>query len=113
MSLLQDIRNQPRHIREVMFAFCVVITVSLVGLIWFRSFEETIFVMMNPDPAKQDKFFALRQENTPTLFAGISNSYQGLRAAISGFLVFGDDLEESEDIKSDEKVHLLPLPDRR
>jgi len=96
-----------------MFAFCVVITVSLVGLVWFRSFEEKLFVMMNPDPKKQELYFAQRRENMPTLFASIQNSYQGLRAAISSVLLFGDDEANDENIKSNEKTHLLPLPGRK
>lgn len=114
-SLLKEIRRQPRHIREIMFAFCVVITVSLVGLVWFRSFEETLFVMMNPDPAKQEKFFAQRKENTPTLFASIQTSYNGLKAVISDMLLFDNDgaNEEGESIKSKNKTYLLPLPGKR
>ncbi len=110
MSLLNDIRQQPRHIREIMFAFCVIITVSLVGLVWFRSFEEKIFVMMNPDPAKQDQYFAQRRENMPTLFASIQNSYKGLRAAVSGIFLLGNEEETQGDIKTKEKTYLLPLP---
>ncbi len=112
MSLFDDIRNQPRHIREMMFAFCVVITVSLVGLIWFRSFEKNIFVLMNPDPKKQEQFFAERAKNTPTLVASFNTTYSVLRGAISNIFLLGNggSIEKVEVNQSDQKTYLLPLP---
>ncbi len=113
MSLLNEIRRQPRHIRELMFAFSVVITVSLVGLMWFRSFEERLFVMMNPDPAKQEKFFAEREKNAPIFVAVVQNSYSGLKALVSDMFLFDGDREGVKDIKSKIKTYLLPLPDKK
>ncbi|OGN10039.1 MAG: hypothetical protein A3J46_04230 [Candidatus Yanofskybacteria bacterium RIFCSPHIGHO2_02_FULL_41_11] len=114
MPLLEDIRNQPRHIREIMFGFCVVITVSLVGLIWFRSFEEDLFVLLNTDPKKQEQFFAERSKNTPTLVASMRTSYDGLRAAISTLLLFegGEEIENKKSGSTD-KPYLLPLPGKK
>ena len=115
MSLLDDIQKQPRHIREMMFAFCVIITVSLVGLIWFRSVETRLFVLMNPDPAKQEQFFAERDKNTPTLVASFNTTYSTLRGAISGIFLLGnkDKINTTENVKSDQKTYMLPLPDRK
>src|SRR3989344_8703925 len=110
MSLLDDIRNQPRHMREIMFGFCVVITISLVGLIWFRSFEEDLFVLLNTDPKKQEQFFAERDKNTPALVASMRTSYEGLRAAISAVLLLESGPEKVENTKSTDKPYLLPLP---
>lgn len=112
MSLLDDIRSQPKHIREMMFAFCVIITVSLVGLIWFRSFEEDLFVLINPDPEKQAQFFADRDKNTPTLIASVNNTLAVLRGTISEIFLLGSDNADNEDSisKSDQKTYLLPLP---
>ena len=117
MSLLEDIRKQPRHVREMMFAFCVIITVSLVGLVWFRSFEKNIFVLINPDPKKQEQFFAERAKNTPTLIASFNTTYSVLRGAISQVFLLGNTKSSSEteiqDIQSSQKVYLLPLPGYR
>lgn len=102
-----------------MFGFCVVITVSLAGFIWFRSFEENIFVLMNTDEAAQEQFYAERAENTPALLATLGTSYQNLRAAVSGFLLLTDLSEgdknntvnknQDESIKSSEKTYMLPV----
>ena len=115
MSLLDDIRNQPKHTREMMFAFCVIITVSLVGLVWFRSFEEDLFVLINPDPEKQAQFYANRDKNTPTVIASVNNTFSVLRGAISEIFLLGSDNTDNEDSisKSDQKTYLLPLPGNR
>lgn len=115
MSLLDDIRNQPKHIREMMFAFCVIITVSLVGLIWFRSFEEDLFVLINPDPEKQAQFYANRDKNTPVLLASFNNTLATLRGAVSEiFLLGSDNVDKEESIsKSSQKTYLLPLPGKK
>lgn len=96
-----------------MFVFCVVITVSLTGLIWFRSLETKLFVLMNPDPKKQAEFFALRDEHTPALLANLQNSYGVLRGAVSTVFSLKDEIAntaKTADIKSNQKTYLLPLP---
>jgi len=115
MSLFEDIRRQPRHVREMMFALCVVITVSLVGLIWFRSFEKNIFVLMNPDPKKQEQFFAERAKNTPTLVASFQSTYGVLKAGISQIFLLGDskDIEKTDTVAPSQKTYLLPLPGKK
>ena len=65
-----------------MFALCVVITISLVGLVWFRSFEEDIFVMLNPEPEKQEKFYAEREQRTPLIYANITRGLGSMRATL-------------------------------
>lgn len=114
MALLDDIRQQPRHIREIMFAFCVVITVSLAGLVWFRSFEEDLFVLLNTDPEKQKQFFVERAKNTPTLVASAKTSYATLRATISTLLLLENDQEiKNNKTQSTDKPYLLPLPGKK
>ena len=31
-----------------MFSLCVVTTVSLVGMVWYNSFEKNLYVLLNP-----------------------------------------------------------------
>lgn len=112
MSFLDDIRKQPKHVREIMFALCVVTTVSLVGIIWFRSFETNLFVLMNPEPDKQARFFAERDKRTPILYANITKAYTDLRASMYSALGFIQDYNSNqvkieEDLKGD--AHVLPL----
>lgn len=115
MSLLDDIRSQPKHVRELMFAFCVIITVSLVGLVWFRSFEEDLFVLINPDIEKQAQFYANRDKNTPILLASFNNTMATLRGAVSEiFLLDSDNVDKEESISEpSQKTYLLPLPGNR
>ena len=112
MSFLDEIKKQPQHIRETMFVFCVIITISLVGIVWFRSFEEDLFVMLNPEPEKQDKFYASRQERTPLIYANLTKVLGNMRATLYDAMGFMEDYTSSgvgveEEYKGD--VHELPL----
>ena len=90
MSLLDDIRKQPRHIREIMFGLCVVITLSFIGMIWFRSFEEDVFVLLNTDENIRAKFYAEREKNAP-VYANLTKAMGELRATIYSTLGFIED----------------------
>ena len=115
MSFLDDIRKQPRHIREIMFSLCVITTISLVGMIWFRSFEKDLFVMMNPEPEKQARFFAERDKRTPLIYADVTKAFVNLRATMYGALGFLDDYNssqvkvEKDDSEIKGETHMLPL----
>jgi len=112
LSFLDDIRKQPQHVREIMFALCVVITISLVGLVWFRSFEEDIFVMLNPEPEKQEKFYAEREQRTPLIYANITRGLGSMRATLYDAFGFLEDYN-SKKVEVEEEytgeAHKLPL----
>ena len=84
-SLLEEIRKQPRMIRQVMFGSSVVIVVSLIGTVWFQSFERKLFVLMNPDEGVQEKYFAAKDEEDATGFAFVGKLFGGLSATVSNF----------------------------
>ena len=96
-----------------MFAFCVIITISLVGLVWFRSFEENLFVMLNPEPEKQEKFYAEREERTPLVYASLTSALGNMRATIYNAFGFFDDYVSEKAVEVEEEykgeVNLLPL----
>ena len=111
MSFLEEIRKQPRHVREMMFGFCIITTVSVIGMIWFRSFEEDLFVLLNPESEKQDKFYAERNRRTPVVYANLTKAIGDLRANLYNVLGFFDDYS-SKDLESEEykgKAYQLPL----
>lgn len=112
MSFLDDIRKQPRHVREIMFGLCVVTTVSLVGIIWFRSFEEDLFVLLNPELEKQQQFYAERDKRTPLLYANVAKAFTELRASMYNALGFLEDYN-SKQVKIEEELNgeanTLPL----
>ena len=113
MSFLDDIKKQPQGVREAVFALCVVITISLVGMIWFRSFERNLFTMLNPDEEIQQKYFA--QTGNESLFANIGKSFNDLKASISNLLNInkdntGDATKAGPDVKEQQnRVYIFPL----
>ena len=94
-----------------MFALSVVITMSLIGIIWFRSFEEDLFVLLNPEPDKQERFYAEREKRTPTIYAKISDTMVGLRATIYNAMGFFDDYRTKIEVEEEYigEVQKLPL----
>ena len=111
MSLLNDIRKQPRHVREIMFGLCVVISVSLIGMIWFRSFEEDVFVLLNTDEAVRAKFYAEREKNAP-IYANMINAVGGLRATFYetlGLLEDSNSNGSAEGVEYQGKTYELPI----
>lgn len=112
MSFFEEIKKQPRHVREIMFGLCVITTISVAGMIWFRSFEENIFVLLNPEPDKQQQFYAERSKRTPTLYANVTESFSKMRASLYDAMGFlnnynSEQTKTEEDIKGD--THKLPL----
>ena len=86
-SFFQDLKSQSRGTREVLFGLCVVITVSLAGTIWFRSFEERIFVGLNPDAEMQAEFHAERRSTEQaSMLAGIGTIWGSMKATIADAL---------------------------
>ncbi len=112
MSFLDEIRKQPQHIREIMFGLCVITTVSVVGMIWFRSFEEDLFVLLNPELEKQDQFYAERSKRTPTVYANVTKAFGNLRATLYDAMGFFEDYNSKQIDVGEElegEAHKLPL----
>lgn len=128
MSFLKDIKNQSQASREIMFALSVVITVSLIGVVWFNSFQENIYVMLNPDKETEQKFFAGGSEkfaylydkqktDLPSLFSSIGQTGKNLKAAFLNVLnMKNNDIEISPSVSPqsqgeslNNRTYLLPL----
>ena len=115
MSLLEDIKNQSKLTREIMFGLCCVITISVVGLVWFRSFEKNLFVLLNPEQEVQKQYFA--SQGNSSLFGNIGNAINDLKASVLGVFKNGSSLEVNKDGNSasptptvkQNKVYVLPL----
>lgn len=114
MSILKNIQEQPQHIREIMFGLCVVTTVSLVGAVWFHSFQKDTYALLNPEEANTQKFLA--QENQKSLFDNLSGTFSDLGAALSGILGSGGPADQKDigvEKTSADKVYLLPLSEEK
>jgi hypothetical protein len=112
MSFLDEIRKQPRHHREIMFGFCVVTTVSLVGMVWYNSFQKNLYVLLNPGETTDQRNLA-ENKNVPSLFGDLGKTGQDLKAAFySIFNLTGNDKKDSitDTTKTAEPVRVYALP---
>ena len=115
MSFLDDIRRQPQGTREIMFGLSVFVTVLLISMIWFRSFQKNLYVLMNPE-GDVEKALAVENAPVPSLFGYIGNSFADIKGLVSGFL--GGD-EKDVELKGfqgsvkENKVHTLPLSEHK
>ena len=98
-----------------MFGLSVFITVLLIGMIWFRSFQKNLYVLMNP---KDDFEKALAVENVPmpSLFGYVGKSLAGIKGLISE--LFGGQQPENQETRlpgnqEAKKVYILPLSDSK
>lgn len=106
MSLLEEIRKQPEHIRRIMMWLCVVVTFSLVAFVWFRSTQTKFVALLRSNEAgeeidrsradinlfveakPQDVIGDLRSKTSATsgtgrsLFASISDTFSLLKASL-------------------------------
>jgi len=111
MSFLDDIQNQPQRTREIMFGLSVFITVLLIGMIWFRSFQKKLYVLMNPEDGIE-KSLAIENTSVPSLFGFVLQTAGEVKGLVSGLL--GDSNPESRTKNPEPKtesgeVYKLPL----
>lgn len=124
MSFLDEIRRQPRHHREIMFGLCVVTTISLVGMVWFNSFEKNLYVLLNPGENADQRFLAENEESKTdlSLFGNIGQTGQELKAtfydifyAIGGNLTGnnGKDVIIENTNNDSGRVYMLPVSEKK
>jgi len=121
MSFLDDIRKQPQHHREIMFGLCVVTTISLVGMVWYNSFERNLYVLLNPEENADQRFLA-EDKSVPSLLGNISQTGKDLKATFYdifssiGGLTGNDEkdiiIDNSKSNDSD-KVYTLPVSEKK
>lgn len=92
-SILEEIRQQPQHIREVFMWTCVVIVFSVIGFVWFRQTTRQFVALLHPEEAKEralaegkERTLRQAQGKQPSPFATIFDSVSGLRANLSELL---------------------------
>ena len=112
MSFLDEIRKQPQHHREIMFGLCVITTISLVGMVWYNSFEKNLYVLLNPGETTDQRNLA-ENKNVPSLLGDIGRTGQDLKAAfLNIFNLTGNDKKdniiENTKVNDSGRVYLLP-----
>lgn len=114
-KLLEEIRSQPAHIREIFMWSCVVIVFSMVGFVWFKQTTKQFVALMHPEEAQEralaEKEEALRQAQSNQLspFATILNAVDDLRANISELLTG----PKSLDINNEQLIPEKEIPPQK
>lgn len=70
MKLLDEIRSQPDHIREIFMWLCVVITFSIVSFFWFQSTAKEFVALVNPEKAEANRVFAQQNQKAQSALLG-------------------------------------------
>ncbi len=96
-----------------MFGLCVVTTISLVGMVWYNSFEKNLYVLLNPGENADQRYLA-ENKNVPSLLGDMGKTGQDLKAAfLNIFNLTGndkkDDVVENMKINDSGRVYTLPL----
>src|SRR3989344_3810178 len=85
-SILNEIREQPEHIRHIFMWLCVVITFSVIGFVWFRSTTRQFVALMHPEQAQERVLAKKNNPKHPSPFVTIFSVWVNLRADISELL---------------------------
>lgn len=92
MSLIKHIRSQSVFVRGIMFALSVVTVLSLVGMVWFQSFQQNLYALLNPEAQDQQRFFA---QGIPSPLAFIGQLFSNMRASVTD--LFGGSVPDDFD----------------
>lgn len=97
-----------------MFGLAVFITVLLIGMIWFRSFQKDLYVLLNPEE-DVEKMLAVQSAPVPSLFGFIWQTAGDVKGLVSGLFngdanVANEHANNTNKIESD-RVYTLPLSD--
>jgi hypothetical protein len=117
MSFLDDLRRQPRHHREIMFGLCVLTSVSMVGMVWFNSFQKNLYVLLNPEDTTDQRYLA-DNKTAPSLLGDIGQTGQDLKASfLSIFNLTGgnkkDTIIDNTTPNEPARVYTLPLSETK
>ncbi|MFH1769886.1 MAG: hypothetical protein ABH833_04475 [Parcubacteria group bacterium] len=100
-KLIQDIRNQPLHIRKRFMWTMVVIVFAIVGYIGFSSIGENFATLVNPDRA-EEKALALETEEGDSPFQLFADIYGSIADGVTG-LFDDDEVKEVEVLKTENR----------
>jgi hypothetical protein len=101
-SILQEIKEQPPHIREMFMWVCVVITFSVIGFAWFKTTSIQFVALLNPGQIEETR--ALAQKEEPSPFATLYLSFKDLTANIVQLF----DFSKTNDLEINNSIVLPP-----
>ena len=101
-----------------MFGLSVFITVLLIGIVWFRSFQKNLYVLMNPE-SDVEKALAIESIQVPSLFGYIGKSVLEVKGQFLDFINnkgsvdFGNSANSGHTNNEAGQVYPLPLSDHK
>ena len=112
-SILDEIKQQPPHIRELFMWVCVVITFSIVGFTWFRSTTKQFVALLNPNEIQQTNQFAKEERVSP--FSTFASSLKDLQANLGELFNLAKrqnnfEVEGGKEVNTQESVLPQKLP---
>ena len=110
--VINHIRSQPHHVREIATILCTVVVVVIVVWVWFSSFQKNIYTLLNPDQQSQDKVFA---QESKSLFGSILETLSDGKAQISSLFSGKSqtDVINTSSPSSTNQPHPLPVTGNR
>jgi len=114
-GILDEIKQQPPHIREIFMWVCVVITFSVIGFAWFRTTARQFAALVNPENV-QTRALAEKNENqTESPFATLFISLKDLGANIFELFDFKGEarnfeIQKTQRIEAGETIQPQKLP---
>jgi hypothetical protein len=79
--MFKEIRQQPENIRELFMWLSVFIVFSLIGIVWARSFQEKMIVLLNPQLAEPEGQQSYAKVLAP--FAVVRNSIRDFTSSVA------------------------------
>ena len=108
-SILEEIRQQPEHIRHIFMWTMVVITFSVVGFVWFQQTTKQFVALLHPEEAEVRALAEKNKPKQPSPFATIFSTIGDLRANISELLIGSkSNLEINNNAPGTGKIELPP-----
>lgn len=99
-----------------MFGLSVITAVSLIGSIWFNSFQNNLYVLLSDDRAGHDQKFFAGNEETPSILSNIGATAKDLRAAVYSLIGLGEEnkttgpANTNKNNSADDESKAYPLP---
>lgn len=100
-----------------MFGLCVITTISLVGMVWYNSFEKNLYVLLNPEETTNQRNLA-ENKNVPSLLGDIGKIAQDLKASFYSIFNLTDsdkkhNIVENPKDNDSGRVYTLPLSEEK
>jgi len=115
--IIQEIRNQPHHVRALATILCTIVVVAIVAAMWFNSFQKDIYALLNPEQQSQaeDQRFA---KESKSLFGSILQTLSDGKAQISNLFSGKSqtDVVNNQPISNtapNDSIHPLPVSGNR